>query len=181
MIIRAQVGTIKPNPHFHGLTSSLSPFSKSPSVALSNPHWRDALVDEYITLIKNGTWILISKPPNVNVVRSMWLCKHKFCVDGSLNRYIYLVQTFWDQPVKFDRLPSIQALKVRYDQDKSTTRWKLVQSCLQSIYVNFVDIKAQLGRFMWTLQVYAGVSGRVIVGVMGMVEKEQERGDEGWD
>nr|GEX69583.1 hypothetical protein [Tanacetum cinerariifolium] len=29
-------------------------------------------------------------------------------------------------------------------------------------------------------QVYAGVSGRVIVGVMGMVEKEQERGDEGW-
>nr|GEV73860.1 retrovirus-related Pol polyprotein from transposon TNT 1-94 [Tanacetum cinerariifolium] len=68
MIIRAQVGTIKPNPHFHGLTSPLSPFSKSPSVALSNPHWRDAMVDEYITLIKNATWILVSKPPNVNVI-----------------------------------------------------------------------------------------------------------------
>ncbi|GJZ63973.1 serine/threonine-protein phosphatase 4 regulatory subunit 3-like protein isoform X4 [Tanacetum coccineum] len=28
----------------------------------------------------------------------------------------YLVETFWDQLVKFDSLPSIQALKVRYDQ-----------------------------------------------------------------
>ncbi|GJW14816.1 hypothetical protein Tco_0018949 [Tanacetum coccineum] len=30
----------------------------------------------------------------------------------------YLVETFWDQLVKFDRLPSIQALKVRYDQTR---------------------------------------------------------------
>ncbi|GJZ26275.1 hypothetical protein Tco_0570528 [Tanacetum coccineum] len=28
----------------------------------------------------------------------------------------YLVETFWDQLVKFNSLPSIQALKVRYDQ-----------------------------------------------------------------
>ncbi|KVH99850.1 hypothetical protein Ccrd_021909 [Cynara cardunculus var. scolymus] len=28
----------------------------------------------------------------------------------------YLVETFWDQLVKFDSLPSIQSLKVRYDQ-----------------------------------------------------------------
>lgn len=28
----------------------------------------------------------------------------------------YVVETFWDQLVKFDSLPSIQSLKVRYDQ-----------------------------------------------------------------
>nr|GFC92505.1 ribonuclease H-like domain-containing protein [Tanacetum cinerariifolium] len=33
------------------------------------------------------TWILVSRPPNVNVVLSMWLFRHKYHVDGSLSRY----------------------------------------------------------------------------------------------
>ncbi|GJY51456.1 ribonuclease H-like domain-containing protein [Tanacetum coccineum] len=81
------IGTVKPNSRFHGLTSSISPIHKSPFVALSDPHWRDAMLYEYNALIKNGTWILVSKPPNVNMVWSMWLYEHKFCADGSLNRY----------------------------------------------------------------------------------------------
>lgn len=28
----------------------------------------------------------------------------------------YVTETFWDQLVKFDSLPSIQSLKLRYDQ-----------------------------------------------------------------
>ncbi|GJX07003.1 ribonuclease H-like domain-containing protein [Tanacetum coccineum] len=87
MITRSQVGTFKPNPRFHGHTSHISPLPKSPSVALSDPHWRDAMYDEYNALIKNGTWILVPKPPNVNVVRSMWLFRHKYHADGSLSRY----------------------------------------------------------------------------------------------
>ncbi|GJT47084.1 ribonuclease H-like domain-containing protein [Tanacetum coccineum] len=42
----AQVGTIKPNPYFHGHTSHISPISpipKSPSVTLSDPNLRDAM------------------------------------------------------------------------------------------------------------------------------------------
>ncbi|GKD82830.1 ribonuclease H-like domain-containing protein [Tanacetum coccineum] len=62
-----------------------SPLPKSPSVALSDPRWRDAMYDEYNALIKNDTWILVPKPPNVNVVRSMWLFRHKYHVDGSLS------------------------------------------------------------------------------------------------
>lgn len=31
----------------------------------------------------------------------------------------YLVDTFWDQLVKFENLPSIQSLKVRYEQVRS--------------------------------------------------------------
>nr|GEW15915.1 ribonuclease H-like domain-containing protein [Tanacetum cinerariifolium] len=87
MITRSQVGTFKPNPWFHGHTSHISPLPKSHSVALSVPHWRDAMYDEYNALIKNGTWILVPKPPNLNVVRSMWLFWHKYHADGSLNRY----------------------------------------------------------------------------------------------
>ncbi|GJT16529.1 ribonuclease H-like domain-containing protein [Tanacetum coccineum] len=87
MVTRAQVGTVKPNPRFHGLTSSISPIPKSPFVALSDPHWRDAMLDEYNALIKNGIWILVPKPPNVNVVRSMWLFRHKYHAVGSLSGY----------------------------------------------------------------------------------------------
>ncbi|GKC04657.1 ribonuclease H-like domain-containing protein, partial [Tanacetum coccineum] len=90
MVTRAQVGTVKPNPRFHGHTSHISPISpipKSPSVALSDPNWRDAMYDEYNALIKNSTWVLVPKPPNVNVVRSMWLFRHKYHADGSLSRY----------------------------------------------------------------------------------------------
>ncbi|GJR23988.1 ribonuclease H-like domain-containing protein [Tanacetum coccineum] len=80
-------GTFKPNPQFHGHTSHISLLPKSPSISLSDPHWRDAMYDEYNALIKNGTWILVSKPPNVNMVRSMWLFRHKYHADGSLSRY----------------------------------------------------------------------------------------------
>ncbi|GJR53626.1 ribonuclease H-like domain-containing protein [Tanacetum coccineum] len=87
MVTRAQVGTGKPNPRFHGHTSHNFPFPKSPSIALSDPNWRDAMYDEYNELIRNSTWILVLKPPNVNMVRSMWLFRHKYHVDGSLSRY----------------------------------------------------------------------------------------------
>ncbi|GJY20515.1 ribonuclease H-like domain-containing protein [Tanacetum coccineum] len=87
MVTRSQVGTVKPNPRFHGHTSPISLIPKSPSVALSDPNWQDAMYDEYNALIKNSTWVLVSKPPNVNVVRSMWLFRHKYHADGSLSRY----------------------------------------------------------------------------------------------
>ncbi|GJX08958.1 ribonuclease H-like domain-containing protein [Tanacetum coccineum] len=31
--------------------------------------------------------VLVPRPPNVNIVRSMWLYKHKYNADGSLSRY----------------------------------------------------------------------------------------------
>ncbi|GKC73150.1 ribonuclease H-like domain-containing protein [Tanacetum coccineum] len=87
MVTRAQVGTVKPNPCFHGHTSHIFPLPKSPAVALSDSNWRDAMYDEYNALIRNSTWILVSKPSNINVVLSMWLFRHKYHTDGSLSMY----------------------------------------------------------------------------------------------
>ncbi|GJW67219.1 ribonuclease H-like domain-containing protein [Tanacetum coccineum] len=72
---------------FNVHTSHISPLPKSPSIALSDPNWRVAMYDEYNTLVKNNTWILVPKPPNANVVRSMWLFRHKYHADGSLSMY----------------------------------------------------------------------------------------------
>lgn len=35
----------------------------------------------------SGTWILVPRPLNTNIVRSMWLFSHKFHADGTLSRY----------------------------------------------------------------------------------------------
>nr|GEV12547.1 ribonuclease H-like domain-containing protein [Tanacetum cinerariifolium] len=67
MVIRAQFGTIKTNPRFHGHTSHISPLLMFLNVALFDPNWRDAMYDEYNALIRNSTWILVLKPPNANV------------------------------------------------------------------------------------------------------------------
>ncbi|GKD43287.1 ribonuclease H-like domain-containing protein [Tanacetum coccineum] len=53
---------------------------------MANPS-KEAMLDKNNALITNRTWVLVSRPANVNVVRSMWLFKHKFNVDGSLSRY----------------------------------------------------------------------------------------------
>nr|GEW44821.1 ribonuclease H-like domain-containing protein [Tanacetum cinerariifolium] len=45
------------------------------------------MCDEYKALIDNNTWVLVPRPPNVNIVYSMWLYKHKYNANGSLNRY----------------------------------------------------------------------------------------------
>ncbi|GKE52798.1 ribonuclease H-like domain-containing protein [Tanacetum coccineum] len=69
------------------IPSSISPIPKNPSHALKDPNWRNAMYDEYNALVKNVTWLLVSRPAGVNMVRSMWLFKHKFHVDGTLSRY----------------------------------------------------------------------------------------------
>ncbi|GJT32860.1 ribonuclease H-like domain-containing protein [Tanacetum coccineum] len=52
-----------------------------------DPQWRNAMYDEYNALVKYGTWLLVPRPDGVNMVRSMWLFKHKFHADGTLSRY----------------------------------------------------------------------------------------------
>ncbi|GJZ71818.1 ribonuclease H-like domain-containing protein [Tanacetum coccineum] len=43
--------------------------------------------DEYTALIKNKTWTLVPRPPDTNIVRCMWLFRHKYLADGTLSRY----------------------------------------------------------------------------------------------
>jgi hypothetical protein len=46
-----------------------------------------AMKDEYDALIENKTWDLVPHPFNANIIRSLWIFKHKKKSDGSFERY----------------------------------------------------------------------------------------------
>ncbi|GJY12088.1 ribonuclease H-like domain-containing protein [Tanacetum coccineum] len=71
--------------NLHVLPSLLSP--NSIRDAFNDPNWQNAMRDEYTALIKNKTWTLVPRPPDANIVRCMWLFRHKYLADGTLSRY----------------------------------------------------------------------------------------------
>nr|GEW20170.1 retrovirus-related Pol polyprotein from transposon TNT 1-94 [Tanacetum cinerariifolium] len=87
MVTRYKVGIMKANPKYNFHVTISSPIPKSPFHALRDHNWKQAMCDEYKALINNKTWVLVPCPPNVNIVRSMWLYKHKYNADGSLSWY----------------------------------------------------------------------------------------------
>ncbi|GJV64418.1 ribonuclease H-like domain-containing protein [Tanacetum coccineum] len=87
MVTISQSDIVKPVDRLSLHTSSISPIPKSLFLALKDPHWCNAMYGEYNVLVKNGTWILVPRPSSVNLVRFMWLFKHKFHADGTLSRY----------------------------------------------------------------------------------------------
>ncbi|GJX55740.1 ribonuclease H-like domain-containing protein [Tanacetum coccineum] len=87
MVTRSKVGIVKSNPKYNFHVTTSSPIPKSPFDALRDPNWKQAMCDEYKALIDNKTWVLVPRLPNVNIVHSMLLYKHKYNVDGSLSRY----------------------------------------------------------------------------------------------
>nr|GEV36417.1 ribonuclease H-like domain-containing protein [Tanacetum cinerariifolium] len=87
MVTRFKVGIVKANPKYNFHVTTSSPILKFSFHALRDPNWKQAICDEYKALIDNNTWLLVPRPPNVNIVHFMWLYKHKYNADGSLNRY----------------------------------------------------------------------------------------------
>jgi hypothetical protein len=71
------------------MTTSLtpSPIPSSVCAALVDPNWRAAMEDEYGILMSNGTWDLVPRPQGSNVVTGKWVFTHKFCADGTFDRY----------------------------------------------------------------------------------------------
>ncbi|KAL2936002.1 Retrovirus-related Pol polyprotein from transposon RE1 [Bienertia sinuspersici] len=89
MTTRSKHGIFKPNPKFQALHAStyLSPIPKNPVHALRDPNWKVAMQEEYDALIENGTWELVPRPSNANIIRSLWIFRHKMKSDGSFERY----------------------------------------------------------------------------------------------
>ncbi|GKC97904.1 ribonuclease H-like domain-containing protein [Tanacetum coccineum] len=87
MITWLQLGIVKPIDRLSLNTFSIFPILKNSYDALKDSQWHTAMYDEYNALVKNGSWILVPRPTSVNMIRSIWLFKHKFHAEGTLSRY----------------------------------------------------------------------------------------------
>nr|GEU38022.1 ribonuclease H-like domain-containing protein [Tanacetum cinerariifolium] len=85
MVTRICLGTHNQNPHYNCHVSPISPLLMSYKNAINNLNWQHAMLDEYNTLIKNDNRVLVPRSPNANIVRSMWLLKHKYFAYGTLS------------------------------------------------------------------------------------------------
>nr|GFA10043.1 copia protein [Tanacetum cinerariifolium] len=64
-----------------------SPLHTNLKMALSDPNWKYAMNDECNALIENKTWKLVPHKPNMHIIHSMWIFRHKLKSDGSFERY----------------------------------------------------------------------------------------------
>jgi hypothetical protein len=53
----------------------------------SRPVWRDVMMEEYQSIMKNDVWDIVSRPEGKSVVTSKYIYKIKHTVDGSIKRH----------------------------------------------------------------------------------------------
>jgi hypothetical protein len=49
--------------------------------------WKDAMTEEYQSIMKNDVWDIVPRPKGKSIVTSKWIYKIKHAVDGSVEKY----------------------------------------------------------------------------------------------
>nr|GEV32347.1 RNA-directed DNA polymerase, eukaryota [Tanacetum cinerariifolium] len=120
----------------------ISPIPKFLSLALFDPYWRDAMYDEYNALIKNCTLVLVPRPSGANILRCLWLFRHKFHADGSLTWYkARVVANGSSQQLGIDCdetfSPVVKAATIRIVLSLALTRhWFVHQLAVKNAFLN---------------------------------------------
>ena len=55
--------------------------------AVDHQVWREAMVEEYDSIVRNDVWDVVSRPVGKSVVTSKWLYKTKIVADGSVEKH----------------------------------------------------------------------------------------------
>ena len=69
------------------LTTTIDSEPSTFEEAKSHQVWRDAMMEEYNSIMKNGVWEVVPRPEGKSVVTSRWLYKVKKAADGSVDKY----------------------------------------------------------------------------------------------
>ncbi|KAI3772351.1 hypothetical protein L6452_03535 [Arctium lappa] len=78
----------KPKRHFNlHASDSISHIPHNPKDALTDPNWLRAMHDEFSALIANKTWELVPRQSDMNIIRCMWIFRHKRNSNGSFEQY----------------------------------------------------------------------------------------------
>jgi hypothetical protein len=88
---RQAVRESKPPKRFCSYIATVSSIQESePSTfeeASSRQVWRDAMMEEYNSVMKNDVWEVVPRLEGKLVVTSRWLYKLKHAADGSIEQY----------------------------------------------------------------------------------------------
>jgi hypothetical protein len=56
-------------------------------VSVKKKEWKEAMMEEYQSIMKNDVWEIVPRPKGKFVVTSKWVYKIKHAVDGSIDKY----------------------------------------------------------------------------------------------
>jgi hypothetical protein len=73
--------------HMAMVTSITESEPSSYEEATSQQVWREAMVEEYVSIMKNDVWEVVPRPEGKSVVTSRWLYKIKHAADSSIEKY----------------------------------------------------------------------------------------------
>nr|KYP59934.1 Retrovirus-related Pol polyprotein from transposon TNT 1-94 [Cajanus cajan] len=85
MTTSAKAGIVKPRLQPTLLLTHIEP--KNTKQALASDTWLAAMKQEYNALLNNGTWTLVSLPPNKTAIGCKWVFRIKENLDGTVNKY----------------------------------------------------------------------------------------------
>ena len=55
--------------------------------AAEKKEWKDAMIEEYQSIMKNDVWDVVPRPEGKSVVTSKWIYKIKHAAYGSIEKY----------------------------------------------------------------------------------------------
>ncbi|GKA35263.1 putative RNA-directed DNA polymerase [Tanacetum coccineum] len=106
------------------------------------PEWRQAMKEEYDALMKNGTWSLVPRASNTNVVDGKWVYRLKRDKNGAITRYKarFVAKGFRQQPgIDFHETfsPVVKSTTIRAVLSLAVTNdWPLRQLDIQNAFLH---------------------------------------------
>ena len=104
--------------------------------------WRNAMMEEYHSIMKNGVWEIVLRPEGKSMVTSRWLYKLKHVADGIVEKYKPRFV-----PLGFSQVEGVDydetfALVARYTSIKALISiatemgWKIHQMDVKTTFLN---------------------------------------------
>jgi hypothetical protein len=104
--------------------------------------WKDAMNEEYDSILKNDVWTVVPRPHGKSVVTSKWLYKIKHAADGSIEKYKarFVVRGFSQKEgIDYDEIfaPVARYTSIRIIISLATVfGWKLHQMDVKTAFLN---------------------------------------------
>jgi hypothetical protein len=88
---RTSVRTSIPPQRYLGYAALMSDIIESEPTcfkeAITRQEWKDSMMEEYTSIMKNDVWEIVPRPKNKSIVSSKWIYRIKHATDGNIDKY----------------------------------------------------------------------------------------------